>query len=297
MRLLPVLLVTLLPLTVACKSTSAGQGSKYATPKAQDRPTARTQAGGTAEAKNMRPTRRVKRYGPFKAIPRRLPSPFLSDPDPWRREDELAARFSEYSFADLYAGYGVQWYQDPASELGKAFDAVRREAGWGAFVEALATGDFSVNGLLEQDIVDWTNAGPKIALVTRARNAWRKAVSYGITPPDLPLGWYRFMEKGMTFILHVRNENDAALMVYSPRGRMLGIFELALWSGAKRHPVRHMMQRPYRFADLYLNYPWNVILGTDSIFVDKVWVELDRLNKEATVYSSSGTVQRQGGKD
>ena len=297
MRLLPVLLVALLPLTVACKNTRPGQGSKYATSQTQKRSTARSQKGVTAEAKDMRPTRRVKRYGPLKPIPRSLPSPSLGDRDPWRREDELAKRFSEYSFADLYSGYGEQWYQDPMSELGKAFDAVRQHEGWRAFVEALGTGDFSVNGLLDQDIVDWTNAAPKIALITRSRNAWRKAASYGITPPDLPLGWYRFMEKGMTFILHTRNESDAALMVFSPRGRLIGLFELALWSGARRHPARHMFQRTFRYSDLYLNYPWNVVLGTDSIFVDKVWVELDRLNKEATVYSSSGSARVQGGKD
>jgi len=310
MRLLPILLVSLLALAVGCKSTTPGQGSKYAKSRTERSASSRTQqttASGSrkmrtqqttaAEAKDMRPTRQVKRYGPFKSIPRTLPSPRLGDRDPWRREDELAKRFSEYSFADLYSGYGQQWYQDPTSQLAKAFDAVRASSGWGAFVEALATGDSSVNGLLDQDIVDWSNAGPKIALVTRSRNAWRKAVSYGITPPVLPLGWYRFTERGLTFILHVRNENDAALMIFSPRGRMIGIFELALWSSARRHPVRHMMQRSFRYTDLYLNYPWNVIIGFDSIFIDKVWVHLDRLNNEATVWSSSGEVRRQGGVD
>lgn len=295
MQRLPLLLASVTLLVGGCNNTGPRQTSKYAT--AQTTQAGKTKQAGSAEAKEMRPTRRPKRYSPFKPIPRVLPSPYLLDSDPWRREDELASRFSEYSYADLYYGAGEEWYQDPMSELGKAFDAVRGQDGWRQFVEALATGDFSVNGLLEQDIVDWSNAGPKIALITRSRNAWRKASSYGITPPDLPLGWYRFIEKGMTFILHVRNENDAALMAFSPRGRLIGVFELALWSGAGRHPARHMLQRTYRYADLYLNYPWNVVLGFDTIFVDKVRVQLDRLNKEATVYSSSGSVQKQGGED
>lgn len=237
-----------------------------------------------------------QRYGPLRPIPRVIPKSKPGDSDPRRRSDQIAQRYPEYRYRAIFEDYKDVYEDDRSAELAKAFEAIRREPGWSAFVDALATGDSSVNSLLEQDIVNWNNAAPLISQVTRARNAWRKASTFGITPPPLPLGWYRFTEKGITFMLHVRSSSEAVIVARSPRGRLMGVFELALWADGGRHLVNHMLQRPFRYPDLYLNYPWNVVMVTDTIWVDDVDVILDRLQKEVTVLSSSGSVVRQGDK-
>lgn len=240
--------------------------------------------------------RTKQRYRPLKPIPRFIPRTSAGDPDPRKRADQIAKRYPEYDYGQIFEDYKELYEDDRSAELAKAFEPVRGEAGWKAFVDALATGDSSVNSLMEQDIVNWSNSAALITQVTRARNAWRKASTYGITPPPLPLGWYRFNERGMTFVLHVRSSSEAVIITRSPRGRLLGVFELALWSNGGRHLVNHMLQRPFRFPDLYLNYPWNVIMVTDTIWVDDIHVILDRLEKEVTVLSTSGSVVRQGDK-
>ena len=86
--------------------------------------------------------------------------------DPYRRWEELSSSYRHYEWNDI---------KRDSPELLAALRVVRDDPGWKAFVHALNTCDQSVNNLLEQNIVDWTNAGSKIALINAARNAWRRA--------------------------------------------------------------------------------------------------------------------------
>lgn len=189
--------------------------------------------------------------------------------DPRSREDELQRAYARYDYENFR--------ENP--ELATAFAAVRKDAGWIAFVKALAVCDDTVNGLLEEDITDWANAGMKINAVNSARNAWRRACTYGVIPPELPRGWTEFTESGIRFRLHVRSDADSVLIARSPCGQVMGIFDLQLWSDGDQHLMSHMLRGVIRNPDRYLNYPWNVIMATDTIFVDDVWVELDRINR------------------
>jgi hypothetical protein len=184
---------------------------------------------------------------------------------------------------------GYQWEANKENpELAKAFDQVRATPGWRAFVGALVTCDQTVNELLDQNILDWQNAGSKIGRVNTTRNAWRKASTYGIIPPRLPRGWTTFAESGLSFRLYVRSSEGATLIARASRGQVLGIFDLILWDSGDQHVMAHMLQRPIRYPDSYLNYPWNTIMATDTIFVDDVWVTLDRVNSKVVVGEKHG---------
>lgn len=236
-------------------------------------------------------SKQKKRYASFRPIPDQIPKTGAGDDDPRKRADQIAKRYSEYDYGTVFEQYKQLYEDDRSAELGRAFERVRAEPGWIEFVNALAIGDSSVNSLMEQNIVDWGGAAPLIAQVTKARNAWRKASTFGITPPDLPRGFYRFIERGITFIIHVRSTSQAALIARSPRGRVIGVFELALWADGRRHMVNHMLQRPFRYPDVFLNHPWNVIMATDTIWVDDVHVTLDRLDNEVVIYSGGNRVR------
>lgn len=237
-------------------------------------------------------SRQKRRYRPLRPIPIQIPKTAAGETDPRRRDDQIARRYSEYSYRVIFENYKELYEDDRSADLGQAFESVRAEPGWSEFVNALAIGDNSVNSLSEQSIVSWDGAAPLIAQVTNARNAWRKASTFGITPPELPVGFYRFVERGITFILHVRSSSEAALIARAPRGRVIGVFDLALWAGGGRHMVNHMLQRPFRYPDVYLNYPWNVIMATDTIWVDDVHVILDRIENEVTVYSAGNEIRK-----
>lgn len=237
-------------------------------------------------------SRQKKRYSALPRIPAQIPKTQAGDDDPRKRDDQIAQRYSEYDYGVVFEQYKELYEDERSAELARAFDPIRAEPGWNEFVNALSIGDNSVNSLAEQNIVSWDGAGPLITQVTNARNAWRRAATFGIMPPDLPLGFYRFAERGITFILHVRSEKEAALIARSPRGRVIGVFELALWAEGRRHMVSHMLQRPFRYPDVFLNYPWNVIMATDTIYVDDVHVILDRIEKEVTVLSTGTRARR-----
>lgn len=198
--------------------------------------------------------------------------------DPRSREDELQRAYARYDYESFE--------ENPA--LATAFANVRKDEGWLAFVDALAVCDATVNGLLEEDITDWANAGAKIEAVNSARNAWRRACTYGVVPPQLPRGWTAFSDGGIRFRLHVRSDADSVLIARSPRGQVMGIFDLQLWDDGDQHLMSHMLRGVIRYPDRYLNYPWNVIMATDTIFVDDIWVELDRINRSVRIKERFG---------
>jgi hypothetical protein len=198
--------------------------------------------------------------------------------DPRGQEDRLRGQYPRYDYSTF----------DESPALGTAFAAVRQDAGWKAFVDALVACDATVNGLLEEDITDWTQAGRKIDAVNSARNAWRRACTYGVVPPELPRGWTEFMDGGIRFRLHVKSSTDSVLIARSPRGQVMGIFELQLWDDGDQHLMAHMLQGVIRNPDRYLNYPWNVVMATDTIFIDDIWVELDRINRSVKMKERFG---------
>ncbi len=200
--------------------------------------------------------------------------------DPYRRWEELSSSYRHYEWNDAKRGNGP--------ELLAALRVVRDDPGWKAFVYALNTCDQSVNSLLEQNIVDWTNAGSKIALVNDARNAWRRACTFGIMPPDLPRGWASFTESGILFTFHIKSSSDGVLIARSPRGQVMGFFDLELHDDGDQHIMTHMLQGVIRYPDAFLSYPWDIVMAVDTIFIDDVWVHLDRVENKAHVRERHG---------
>jgi hypothetical protein len=49
-----------------------------------------------------------------------------------------------------------------------------------------------------------------------------------------------------------------------------------------------MLERALRNPDTYLSYPWDIVMATDTIFVDDIWVELDRVQGQARIQESTG---------
>lgn len=195
-------------------------------------------------------------------------------PEPYVKLDELKQKFP-----------GLLWQQQGPdnAELAKRFELVRANPGWKAFVEALRSCDDAVNTLLEENILDWSNAAGKIGTINDARNRWRKACTYGIQPPQLPQGRTTFEESGLGFLLLVDAGAQAKLIVRSQRGQVLGLFEVNLNNGGNQHLVTHMLERALRNPDTYFGYPWDIIIATDTIFVPDVHVVVDRVKGEANV--------------
>lgn len=194
-------------------------------------------------------------------------------PTPYARLDELRLRYPRFIWAS----------GNESPKLAGDFQAVRQTEGWKAFVRALKVGDDAVNTLLEEDITDWLAAGSKIEPVNRARNAWRRACTFGIRPPKLSEGFTAFEEESLGFRVYVNDEAEGVLVVRSQRGQVLGIFDLRLDASGRQHVVAHMLERALRFPDLYLSYPFNVVMATDTIEVPDITVILDRVKGEAHV--------------
>ena len=201
-------------------------------------------------------------------------------PEPYSKLDDLRTRFSSLSWKP----------QEESATLATDFAAIRSTVGWKAFVNALKICDDSVNTLLEEDITDWRNPASKIDVINKTRNAWRRATTYGIKPPKLPMGWTSFVEADLSFTLRVGSSgwqsdygNEGTLIVRSQRGQVLGIFTLRLDDGGRQHIVTHMLEAALRSPDLYLSYPWDVIMATDTIVVPDIRVFVDRLKKTAKV--------------
>jgi hypothetical protein len=197
--------------------------------------------------------------------------------DPFGRLDELRSRYPYYTWAKA----------NEDQKLAEEFQPVRQTDAWKAFVRALRACDDAVNTLLEQDITDWVAAGSRIAPVNRARNAWRRASTFGIRPPKLNEGFITFEEEGLGFRLYVIDDTAAVLMTRSQRGQVLGIFDLRLDPSGRQHVVTHMLERAFRYPDLYLSYPFNVVMATDTIEVPDVTVTLDRVKGEAHVMNEA----------
>lgn len=202
------------------------------------------------------------------------------DFDPFQRWEELSSSYRGYEWNDTN--------RKDSPELLAALKVVRDDPGWKAFVYALNTCDQSVNNLLEQNIVDWTNAGSKIALINAARNAWRRACTFGIVPPDLPRGWGSFTESEILFTFHIKSSSDGVLIARSQRGQIMGFFDLELHDGGDQHIMTHMLQDVIRYPDNFLSYPWDIVMATDTIFIDDVWVHLDRVSNKAHVRERHG---------
>lgn len=178
------------------------------------------------------------------------------------------------------------WWEAPQNEeLNAAFQTVRELDAWRAFVQALLAGDNAVNSLLEEDITDWSNTKAKIKPLNDARNAWRKACTYGIQPPDLPIGSASFAERGLKFTIHVPNNRSGVLVVRSQRDQVLGIFDLRLAGGGGQHVVSHMLENAIRYPNLYLCYPWDIVMVTDTIYIPDIDVWIDRVEGKATITS------------
>lgn len=176
-----------------------------------------------------------------------------------------------------------RWNAPNDPKLTAAFEPVRRTEGWSAFVRALRVCDDCVNNLLEQDILNWSGAGAKIGKINEARNAWRRACTFGILPPKLPRGTTGFEEQGLKFRLYAVNSADGVLVVRSQRDQVLGIFDLRLDNNGRQHVVSHMLERALRNPDAYLSYPWDIVMATDTIYIPDVDVIVDRVNKTAEV--------------
>ncbi len=203
-----------------------------------------------------------------------------SDLKPFDKLDAIRTRFPNY-----------MWWEAPDNpELNAAFEPVRELEAWKAFVDALRAGDNAVNILLEENITDWSDTAQKINPINKARNAWRKACTYGIRPPELPRGSTSFTEQGMEFRLYVSSSSDGVLVVRSKRDQVLGIFELELAGGGGQHIVSHMLENAIRYPDIYLSYPWDIVMVTDTIFIPDVHVWIDRIEGKATL-TSPGTAK------
>ncbi len=186
----------------------------------------------------------------------------------------LLNKYSSLKITPTWIGTNARRRDDAA--LTAAFKEIRAEEGYKAFVAALVTADKAVNVLLDEDILDWAKASDKNDLVNETRNAWRHASSYGISPPKLPVGNIEWVEDGLNFNLLVQSDVLGYLSVRSARGQVIGIFGLYLDIRAN-HLTRHMLESVILAPDQHLNYPWNVIMATDTIFVDDIWIELDRV--------------------
>lgn len=195
---------------------------------------------------------------------------------PYTKLDELRKRFP-----------GLNWWEvEENPVLGKEFEPIRQLEAWKAFVAALKLCDDCVNRLLEEDITDWSEPRPKIESISRARNAWRRAVTFGIRPPALSRGVTSFEEEGLHFRVHVADRAGGVLVVRSQRDQVVGIFDLRLDDGGRQHVVAHMLERALRYPDIYLSYPWDIIMATDTIYVPDIDVFIDRIKGQATLRSA-----------
>jgi hypothetical protein len=194
---------------------------------------------------------------------------------PFAKLDYIRRRFPNYL-----------WWDYPENpDLLAAFDAVRQSAGWNSFVSALVMCDDAVNALLEEDITDWSNAPSKIRPITTARNAWRRAATYGIQPPELPVGSASFTDRGLRFKIFALDRKSGVLVARSQRNQVLGMFDLRLGGGGGQHIVSHMLENALRYPDLYLSYPWDIVMATDTIHVPDIDIWIDRLRGEAKLTS------------
>jgi hypothetical protein len=215
-----------------------------------------------------------------KSLPTGTPAPVKPTEAPgggtYVRLDELRSRYPYYT-----------WAKAPENQkLAEEFQLVRQTDAWKAFVRALRTCDDAVIVLLEQGITEWVAPGLTIAPVNRTRNAWRSASTYGIRPPKLTEGLTSFDEEGLGFRLWVIDETAAVLMARSLRGQVIGIFDLRLDPTGRQNVVSHMLERAFRYPDLYLSYPFNVVMATDTIVVPDVTVIIDRVKGEAHIFNS-----------
>jgi hypothetical protein len=188
--------------------------------------------------------------------------------------DILTSRFYFFSYSPNWGSFNRG--RDDAA-LKKAFDSVRGQEGYKAFIKAFATADKSVNVLLDENILDWSAASGKIDLVNQTRDAWRHACTFGILPPKLPRGNIKWTESELDFNLLVQKDSEGYLVVRSSRGQVMGVFSLYLDGREGNHITRHMLESVVLFPDHHINYPWNIVMATDTIFVDDIWVELDRV--------------------
>lgn len=169
------------------------------------------------------------------------------------------------------------------AELAKKFEAVRADPGWSIFVQALALGDAAVNQLMDESVLDASKVPSRIAAVNAARTAWRRASTFGIRPPELPVGFAAFEDSGLSFEVHVRNERFAFLVARTARGQILGIFDLELSDRGRTSVVTHLLERPMRMPELYLNTPWDEVLVSDDLRIRDIELDLDRILGKATV--------------
>jgi hypothetical protein len=193
--------------------------------------------------------------------------------------DRLRTRFPQL----LWHG----WQAPDSPTLAKEFQAVRQADGWKAFVRALRACDDAVNALFDEEFDDWGNVQAKIQAVHRARNAWRRAVTHGIRPPQLSAGSTRFDEDGLGFRLSVVDETIGLLVVRSQRGQVLGIFELRLDDAGRQHVVSHLLELALRYPDIYLSHPWDIVMASDKVIVPDAEITIDRVDGSVQITSEA----------
>ncbi len=196
--------------------------------------------------------------------------------DPYARLDELKSRYPWYTWAS-----GAE-----SPKLAEELAPVRKSEAWRSFVHALRACDDAVNTLCEQDITEWIAAKPVIAPINRARNAWRRACTFGIKPPKLSTGYTSFEDDGIGFRVYVVDDTTGVLIARSQRGQVIGIFDVRLDPSNRQHVTCHMLENALRYPNTYLNYPFNRVMATDTLRIPDVTVDLDRIKGEAHVHNA-----------
>lgn len=195
--------------------------------------------------------------------------------------DEFRSRYPELSVAARKERSEKQLASD--AELAKRFEAVRADPGWSPFVQSLALGDAAVNRMMDENVLDGSKVSSLIVAINAARTAWRHASTFGIAPPDLPVGFAAFEEEGLKFEVHVRNERFAFLVARTARGQILGVFDIELADRGRTSIVTHLLERPMRSPEQYLNSPWDEVLLADDYRIRDIELDLDRILGKATV--------------
>jgi len=193
-----------------------------------------------------------------------------------RVTNNLRSRYNFYKLGTLKSS--------PQSEmLLKDFESVRQTEGWMSFLRALQLGDACVNSIADEPMLQWKNGGSILTSVNSARDAWRRAASFGIEPPKLSVGHIRFEEFGLSFHVHVLNSSQAVLLVRASRGQILGIFDLILANNGGQHVATHMLERVFVRPEAFLNTPWDDVMAQDCIKIRDVQASLDRIEGTITL--------------
>ena len=173
-------------------------------------------------------------------------------------------------------------------KLSAQFLSLRQDKGWKAFVLALKLCDDTLISINDEGILELPSLSKTIAgKISRVRDAWRHAGTYGIQPPELSTGWVYFSEENLKFRVHVKDSQIAVLTVESQRGQLIGVYDLQLYWGGKALFNSHFLEEAFSNTAACTSGKWLHILVGDTYSMEDIHAEIYRIPAEIKLVPSN----------